>query len=52
MADALRVLTHVRALNASVPVIVRARDEADLERLTAAGFTNGPKTQSGDCAPL
>jgi CPA2 family monovalent cation:H+ antiporter-2 len=36
---ALRVLTHVRALNASVPVIVRARDEADLERLTAAGAT-------------
>ena len=36
---ALRVLTHVRALNPSVPVIVRARDEADLERLTAAGAT-------------
>src|SRR4051812_441446 len=39
VAAALRVLTHVRALNASVPVIVRARDEADLERLTAAGAT-------------
>jgi len=39
VAAALRVLTHVRALNASVPVIVRARDEADLERVTAAGAT-------------
>jgi len=39
VATALRVLTHVRALNASLPVIVRARDEADIERLTAAGAT-------------
>src|SRR3954451_15459785 len=39
VAAALRVLTHVRALNASVPVIVRGRDEADRERLTAAGAT-------------
>ena len=38
-AAAVRVLTHVRALNPSVPVVVRARDEADLERLTAAGAT-------------
>ena len=34
---AVRVLAHVHALNPSVPVIVRARDEADIERLTAAG---------------
>ena len=39
VAAAVRVLTHVRALNPSVPVIVRARDEADIERLTAAGAT-------------
>jgi CPA2 family monovalent cation:H+ antiporter-2 len=38
-ATAVRVLTHVRALNAALPVIVRARDEADIERLTAAGAT-------------
>jgi len=38
-AAAVRVLTHVRALNPSVPVVVRARDEADIERLTAAGAT-------------
>jgi CPA2 family monovalent cation:H+ antiporter-2 len=38
-AAAVRVLTHVRALNPSVPVIVRARDEADIARLTAAGAT-------------
>jgi CPA2 family monovalent cation:H+ antiporter-2 len=34
---AQRVLAHVRALNPSVPVIVRAREERDIERLTAAG---------------
>jgi CPA2 family monovalent cation:H+ antiporter-2 len=34
---AVRVLTHIHELNASVPVIVRARDESDIERLTAAG---------------
>ncbi len=39
VAAAMRVLTHVRALNAALPVIVRARDEADIERLTAAGAT-------------
>jgi CPA2 family monovalent cation:H+ antiporter-2 len=38
-AAAVRVLTHVRALNPSVPVIVRARDEGDIARLTAAGAT-------------
>jgi K+:H+ antiporter len=34
---AVRVLAHVHELNASVPVVVRARDEADIEPLTAAG---------------
>jgi K+:H+ antiporter len=34
---ATRVLTHVHELNPSVPVVARARDEADIERLTAAG---------------
>jgi CPA2 family monovalent cation:H+ antiporter-2 len=34
---AVRVLAHIHALNPSVPVIVRARDEADIGRLTAAG---------------
>jgi CPA2 family monovalent cation:H+ antiporter-2 len=38
-AAAVRVLAHVRSLNASLPVIVRARDETDIERLTAAGAT-------------
>ena len=38
-AAAVRVLTHVRSLNPGVPVIVRARDEADIARLTAAGAT-------------
>jgi len=37
VAAAARVLANVHALNASVPVIVRARDEADIARLTAAG---------------
>ena len=36
-AAAVRVLAHIRDLNPSAPVIVRARDEADIERLTAAG---------------
>jgi CPA2 family monovalent cation:H+ antiporter-2 len=36
---ALRVLSHIRGVEASLPVIVRARDEADIERLTAAGAT-------------
>src|SRR5882672_6884433 len=36
---ALRVLSHIHALNPAVPVIVRARDEADIVRLTEAGAT-------------
>ena len=36
-AAAVRVLSHLHELNPGVPVIVRARDEADIERLTAAG---------------
>ena len=35
----LRVLSHIHALNPAVPVIVRARDEADIAPLTAAGAT-------------
>src|SRR6266545_567891 len=38
-AAAVRVLAHIHGLNSSVPVIVRARDESDIERLTAAGAT-------------
>jgi CPA2 family monovalent cation:H+ antiporter-2 len=34
---AVRVMAHIHALNPAVPVIVRARDEADIGRLTAAG---------------
>jgi CPA2 family monovalent cation:H+ antiporter-2 len=37
VAAAARVLANVHALNGAVPVIVRARDEADIARLTAAG---------------
>ena len=36
-AAAKRVLAHLHELNPGVPVIVRARDEADIEPLTAAG---------------
>ena len=36
-AAALRTLRHIQAANPGVPVIVRARDESDIERLTAAG---------------
>jgi len=36
-AASVRVLAHVHALNPAVPVIVRARDEADIAPLTAAG---------------
>jgi CPA2 family monovalent cation:H+ antiporter-2 len=36
-ATAVRVLAHLHDLNPSVPVIVRARDEADIESLSAAG---------------
>jgi CPA2 family monovalent cation:H+ antiporter-2 len=34
---AVRVLSHIHALNPTVPVIVRARDELEIERLHAAG---------------
>jgi CPA2 family monovalent cation:H+ antiporter-2 len=34
---ALRILHHVRALNPSLPVIVRTLDDANLDRLIAAG---------------
>ena len=36
-AAAKRVLAHLHELHPAVPVIVRARDEADIEPLTAAG---------------
>jgi CPA2 family monovalent cation:H+ antiporter-2 len=36
-AAAQRVLSHVRALNPTVPVIVRAHEEGDIDKLTAAG---------------
>ena len=36
---ALRVLSHVRGLRPEIPVIVRAAEERDVERLTAAGAT-------------
>ena len=39
VAACLRVLSHIHALSPAVPVIVRARDESDIERLTAAGAT-------------
>jgi CPA2 family monovalent cation:H+ antiporter-2 len=32
-----RVLAHVRALNPALPVVARAAEERDIERLTAAG---------------
>src|SRR5262249_6574346 len=36
---ALRVLAHIHVLSPAVPVIARARDEADIPRLTQAGAT-------------
>jgi CPA2 family monovalent cation:H+ antiporter-2 len=36
-AATVRVLAHIHALSPSVPVIARAREEADVARLTAAG---------------
>jgi CPA2 family monovalent cation:H+ antiporter-2 len=39
VGSALRVLSHLHALNPAVPVIVRARDEADMARLNEAGAT-------------
>ncbi|CAB1369919.1 monovalent cation:proton antiporter-2 (CPA2) family protein [Denitratisoma oestradiolicum] len=38
-AAALRVLHHVRALRPDLPVVVRAAEEQDVERLTEAGAT-------------
>jgi len=37
--SSLRVLHYAQELNPSLPVIVRTRDDADLERLTQAGAT-------------
>jgi K+:H+ antiporter len=37
VAAAVRVLAYIHELKPSIPVIVRARDEADIEPLTAAG---------------
>ena len=37
VAAAVRVLANVHALNPTVPVVVRAGDERDIQRLTAAG---------------
>ena len=39
VSAAVRLLSHIHGLNPSLPVIVRARDESDIERLTAAGAT-------------
>jgi len=36
-AEAMRAIAHVHSLNPAVPVVARARDEADIARLTAAG---------------
>jgi len=36
-AEAVRAVAHVLSLNPSVPVIARAREDADIARLTAAG---------------
>jgi CPA2 family monovalent cation:H+ antiporter-2 len=36
-AAAVRVLAHIHELNPTLPVVVRARDERDIARLTAAG---------------
>jgi CPA2 family monovalent cation:H+ antiporter-2 len=36
-AQALRAIAHVHSLNPSVPVIARAREDADIARLDAAG---------------
>ena len=40
-AAAMRVLANIHALNPTVPVIVRAREERDIEKLTAAGAPQG-----------
>jgi CPA2 family monovalent cation:H+ antiporter-2 len=36
-AEAVRAVAHVQSLNPSVPVIARAREDADIGRLAAAG---------------
>ena len=36
-AESLRAIAHVHSLNPAVPVIARAREEADIARLSAAG---------------
>ncbi len=36
-AESVRAVAHVLSLNPSVPVIARAREDADIARLTAAG---------------
>jgi CPA2 family monovalent cation:H+ antiporter-2 len=36
-AEAVRAIAHVQSLNPAVPVIARAREDADIARLTAAG---------------
>ena len=36
-AAAMRALAHIQSLNPSVPVIARAREDADIARLSAAG---------------
>ncbi len=36
-AESLRAVAHVRSLNPSLPIIARARDDADIARLAAAG---------------
>src|SRR5688572_24042778 len=36
-AASVRAVSHVQSLNPSVPIIARARDDADIARLTAAG---------------
>jgi CPA2 family monovalent cation:H+ antiporter-2 len=36
-AESVRAVAHIQSLNPSVPIIARARDDADIARLTAAG---------------
>ncbi len=36
-AAALRAIAHIQSLNPSLPIIARAREDADIARLTAAG---------------
>ena len=36
-AESLRAVAHVQSLNPAVPIIARARDDADIARLAAAG---------------